>query len=181
MSPGPAQHAAVGDDVALHVEQPRARARRLDQAAHHLARQIGQQDLALVGRVEHRALAERGGEDLALGLQRLDLLADQARLVLAEIEKADGEQRQRQDIDREDAPRQRRQPASAVRRLLGRRRGLGPGPARRLSAGRPGGRRCCSATVAAGRRRRGGRLSGRGIDSRRHRGFRSARNPYRRP
>ena len=81
----PAQQPAVGDLLAVDVEQTSAGVRRLDQAPHHLARQVGQQDLALVGRIEDRALAERGGEDLALRVQRLDLLADQARFELAEV------------------------------------------------------------------------------------------------
>ena len=78
---------AVANEVALGIEQPRPRARRLDQAAHHLPGEIGQQDLALVDRVEDRAFTEGRGENLALHFQRFDLLADEARLVLAEIEK----------------------------------------------------------------------------------------------
>ena len=168
----PPQNSTVGDDVAPHVEQPRPGVRRLDQPPHHLASEIGQQDLAFVGRIEHRALAERGGKDLALGLQRFDLLADEARLVFPEIEKPAGQKRQRQDIDRQDAPRKRRdRPAPPV---LGRRSArsaaaLACERARRRMLG-----------YRRRRRRRGGWLSGRGIDTRRHRVFRSARTPYRR-
>ena len=104
----PAQQAAVGNQRAGFVEKARAGPGRLHEAAHHLARQIGQQHFAFIGRVEHRPLAERGGKNLALGGQRLDLLPDQRRLEFAEIEKADCQKRQRQDVDRNDAPRQRR-------------------------------------------------------------------------
>ena len=65
----PAQQTAIGDLLAVDVEQPRAGAGRLDQPAHHLACQIRQQDLALIGRIQDRALAQRRGEDLALGVQ----------------------------------------------------------------------------------------------------------------
>src|SRR4029077_17339132 len=82
-----AQDVAVGDDVALDIEEPRSRVRRRDQAAHHLAGEIGKQDFSLVDRLVDRALAETRGKDLALHFQRFDLLIDEARLVLAEIEK----------------------------------------------------------------------------------------------
>ena len=108
--------------------------------------------LAFVGRVEHGALAERRGEDLALGLQRVDLLSISSPRI-AEIEKAEREQRQRQHVDREDAAGQRRYgghrgrqrwttrrdrpPARRVRRLGGRRRfaQLASRPAARLRRG----------------------------------------------
>ncbi len=90
----PAQQPAVGDLLAVDVEQTGAGAGRLDQAAHHLARQVGQQDLAL-------------------RVQRLDLLADQARFELAEVQETDRQQRQRQHIDGDDPPRQRRHPPPA--------------------------------------------------------------------
>ena len=57
----------------IDIEQPRAGSRWLHQAAHHLPGEIGKQDLTLIDRVEHGALAERGGENLSLRLQRLDL------------------------------------------------------------------------------------------------------------
>ena len=102
-----AQQPAVGDLLAADVVEAGAGAGRLDQPTHHLPRQIGQQDLALVGGIEDGALAERGGEDLALGAQRLDLLADQARFELAEVEKPDRKQRQGQYVDGDDPPGQR--------------------------------------------------------------------------
>ena len=69
---------------------------RLDQPAHHVAAKFGDQRLALARDIDHRALAQRGGEDLALGLERLDLGRDQALLIFAEIEEAEPQQRQRQ-------------------------------------------------------------------------------------
>ena len=179
----PAQQPTVGDQLALGIEQAGAGARRLDQAAHHLARQIGQQHFPFVGRVEHGALAERGGKNLALGVQRFGLLSDEARFEFAEIEKADREQRQGQDIDGNDPPRQRRHrgPAPPAQPSA-----IAPGIDPRLA---PGGalRGPFPAGLRAGRWRfgRSGRrrcpLSGRDIGSRRHRGFRSARIRYRRP
>ena len=62
---------------------------------------------------EYGPFPERGRKDLALGLQRLELLADQAGLVFAEVEKTAGQQRQRQHIDGEDAPSQRREQAGS--------------------------------------------------------------------
>src|SRR6202022_1300949 len=85
-----AQDVAVGDDVALSVEKPRPRARRLNEPAHHLPGEIGKQDLSLVDRVEDSAFTKGRGKDLALHFQSFDLLADQARLVLAEVEKSAG-------------------------------------------------------------------------------------------
>ena len=73
--------------------------------AHHLAGEIGEQDFPFVGRVENRTLAESRSKDLALRLQGLDLLSDEARLILAKIEKPTGQKRQGQHVDREDAAR----------------------------------------------------------------------------
>ena len=106
---GSEQHAAVGDQPAERVEQPGAGVGRLDQTAHHLARQIGEQVVALVAVTGDGALAERGGEDLALRPQGFKLAFDQAGLIAAEIEKAADQERQRQHVDREDAARQRRE------------------------------------------------------------------------
>ena len=86
-----AQHPAVGEDLAPCIEEPGPGPRRLDQAAHHVAGEIGEQDLPFIDRLENRPFAKRGGKDLALRLQRLDLLADKARLVFAEIKKPAGE------------------------------------------------------------------------------------------
>ena len=97
---------AVGDDVALNIEEPGPRPGRLDQAPHHLPGEIRKQDLPLVDRIENGTLTKGGGENLALHFQRFDLLADEARLVLAEIEKSAGEKSQRQYVDGEDAPGQ---------------------------------------------------------------------------
>ena len=176
---GSPQQPAVGDQLAVDGKEPGPRARRLNQPTHHLPRQLGQQGFALIGRFKYRALAERRGEDLALRAQRLDFLADQARFEFAEIEKTDGQQQQRQHIDRDDPPRQRRYwaPAEAAQPVSPR---SGLGPAWRWRVGlrlRPRRRLCRS-----GRPLRGGgsslgrlRISGRGIDSRRHKGFRSER------
>ncbi len=90
------------------IEEAGAGAGRLDEATDHLPRQIGQQHLAFVGGVEHRALAQRGGKNLALGAQRLDVLADEGRLEFAEIEKAYRKEREGEDVDGDDPPRQRR-------------------------------------------------------------------------
>jgi len=97
----PAQDAAVGDDVALYIEEPSPGPRRLDDAAHRHAGEIGKQYFPLVG-VPDSTLAERRGKDLALRLQRLDLLANEARLVFAKIKKPAREKRQRQYVDGED-------------------------------------------------------------------------------
>ena len=102
-----AQDTAVRDDVALDIEEPRPRPRRLDEATHHLSGEIGEQNLPLIHRVEDGTLAERGSKNLTLGFQGLDLLPDQARLVFPEIKKATCEKRQRQHIDREDPTRER--------------------------------------------------------------------------
>jgi hypothetical protein len=64
----PPQNSTVGNNVAPHVKQSSSGVSRLDQPSHHLASQVGQQDLPFIDRVENRAFAERSGKDLALGL-----------------------------------------------------------------------------------------------------------------
>jgi hypothetical protein len=125
----------------------------LDQALHHLAAERRQELLALADAVDHRAFAECRGEDLALGLERIELRVDQALLVFAEIEEAEAEQAERQHIDREDAAGERREPVPATAR-------------RHPRALRRGGH---------------GAVSGRGSDIPPHRGFRSAQSRRRPP
>src|SRR5258707_1091195 len=113
---GSAEDSAVGDDVALDIKEPRARSRRLDEPAHHLAGEIRKQDLSLVDRVEDGTFTECGGKHLALRLQSFDLLPDQARLILPEVKKPAREERERQHVDREDPAGERPdRPASAAR------------------------------------------------------------------
>ena len=90
--------------------------RRLDQAPHHVARALRLQRGTAPAMSIDGAFAERRGEDLTLRLQRFGLRGNEVLLVFAEIEQAAAEQRQRQDVDREDAQRKRRQ-AAAPRQL----------------------------------------------------------------
>ena len=57
--------------------------------------------------IEDGTLAKRRGKDLALHLQRFDLLADEASLILAEVEKPAGEKRQCQYVNSENPAGQR--------------------------------------------------------------------------
>ena len=87
----PSQDTAVGEDLALDIEESRPGSSRLHNAAQCLTGKIRKQDFPLVGRVPDSTLSERSRKDLALRLQRLDLLADKAGLVLAEVKKAASE------------------------------------------------------------------------------------------
>jgi glutathione synthase/RimK-type ligase-like ATP-grasp enzyme len=73
-----------------------------------LPSEIGEQDLALIDRVEDSAFAKRCGKHLALRLQGLDLLPDEASLIFSEVKKSAGKKSQRQHVDGKDPARQRR-------------------------------------------------------------------------
>src|SRR6185437_2299107 len=157
---GGAERPAVGDEVAVERKKPGARARRLDEAAHHLAAELGDQLLAFADRIDDCALAESRGEDLALRPQGLQLGIDEARLVAPQIEEAETEQGERQDVDGEDAQGKRREAPPPRLPLLARARRRG-------------------ALAAGGAALPGRPLSDRGSGIRHHRASRSGRTPYR--
>jgi len=101
----PPQDATIGNDVTPDIEEACPGPSRLDQPAHHLPSEIGEQDLALIHRVEDSAFAKRCGKHLALRLQRLDLLPDEACLIFSEVKKSAGKKSQRQYVDGEDPAR----------------------------------------------------------------------------
>ena len=102
-----AQDPAVANNLSLYVKQPGTGSCRCHQAAHHLAGEIGKQDFALIDGVENSTFPKCGRKDFALGLQRLDLLPDQARLVFPEVKETAREKRERQHIDGKDAASER--------------------------------------------------------------------------
>ena len=76
------------------------------------ARRLGRQPLGGVAvgfrrRRADRAFAQRGGEQLGLDAERRELAFDQAVPVRAEIEDAGEQDREREDVDGENAQRDR--------------------------------------------------------------------------
>ena len=167
---GLAQHRRIAEQFAGLAEQPRAHAGRPDQPGQQLAGGVGVEavDRGLVAR--HRDLADAGRHHLALHRERGELGVDQLVLVVAEIDRAQGQQRYRHDVEQQDAPGERRitpggAAAAQQRRRFGRPRTAGharPAPRRCAKPGR-------QAEPAAAW------LRSRGIGIRCHRAFRSAR------
>ena len=92
---GPAQHAAVGDQPALRVEQAgRASGSARPDGASSGAPSSGSRISPSSAESSTAPSLSAAAKISALRLQQLDLLSDQARLELAEIKKAEREQRQ---------------------------------------------------------------------------------------
>ena len=100
--------AAVDDQRAAGAEQPRPRPCGPHQPAQHRPRRGREQRPVAAGRFPRRALAERAGEYLRLGVQRGELSLDQPVLVPVEIEQPGDERPEGQDVDRQHAPREGR-------------------------------------------------------------------------
>jgi hypothetical protein len=116
---GPDQPEAVGQKLAIDVEQPGAQPRLIDQPANDGTGGLGGKPL-LAGRPDgDGGGAERAREQLALRAQRIQLRGDQLGAVFAQIEQAADRDQQRQDVERQDAAREReaRPPRLARRRL----------------------------------------------------------------
>jgi len=142
-------------------------------------------DVVVSGHTHRAYVCQIDGRLLGLDIENgvgllLAVGRDKARLEPAEIEEAESEQRQRQNVDRDDPAGQRRYTRPPEP----------PGPIRCGAADicplrrRLRRHRWFARNLATCPRRNLGRarsLSGRGIDSRRHRAFRSARNRCPRP
>src|SRR5690554_1430142 len=79
-------HVRISYAVFCLKKKTRAGVRGLDQAAEHLAAELGHDDRGLVRPLAHRSLGARRRGYLALGPGRIELGADQARAIVAEIE-----------------------------------------------------------------------------------------------
>ena len=101
------QHLAVGDHVAGRGEQAHPDIGRGCQAAHHRPRLAGQKFLAFGSGFTHRRFAESGGDDFGLHGECVDLGLDQAVAVAIEIKQTHDQRRQRQHVERQNAPGQR--------------------------------------------------------------------------
>ena len=137
------ERAAVDDQVVFGAEQAGPAVARQDEASEQVAGGVRVEREHGSGRVrDRRAAAQRPGDQLALGGERLDFGLEQIVLVLVEIKQAEGEDNQRPHVDRQDLGHQRP-----------RRHPPGPAPARRVRGRDRAGRvsRCCSDN----RRRRG--------------------------
>ena len=107
-------HAAIGDDEARRVEEPRLGVGRgFHEAAQQRPRDFGHQHGAVILDA-HRGLGDAARIDARLGAHRLDLGAEQPVLVLVEVEQGGRQQRGRQRIHQQDAPQQGRDPAAAA-------------------------------------------------------------------
>ena len=104
----------VGDDGAVRRINLGARIGcRIGQPAQQRTSDFRHQmRIVRVGR-QHRALADRAGVNLRLFAQRGDLGFQQTVLVLIQIQQRHDQQRQRQGVDQQNPPQQRRHPALA--------------------------------------------------------------------
>ena len=84
-----------------------------------MARRLEVDELASGRRDLDRAFADGAGDHLALAAQRLEIGVDQAVAVRSDIQKAADRDQQGDDVDREDAPRERgNDAADRLRRFL---------------------------------------------------------------
>ena len=105
---GLAQHGRIAQQLAGLAEQPRAHAGRPDQPGQQLARRLGVEPVDRGLAADHRDLADAGRHHLALHQQRGELGVDQLVLVVAEIDRAQRQQRHRHDVEQQDAAGERR-------------------------------------------------------------------------
>src|SRR4030088_1541015 len=124
---GLAQNRRIAQKFAGLAEQPGAHAGRADQPGKELARRVGVQavDRGLAARP--RDLADTRRHHLALHGERGELGVDQLFLVVAEIDRAQGQQRNRDDVEQQNAARERRMAS----------RGAAPAAQQRGRFGRP--------------------------------------------
>src|SRR4030088_2764641 len=132
---GLAQNRRIAQKFAGLAEQPGAHAGRADQPGKELARRVGVQ--AVDRGLAARHLADTRRHHLALHGERGELGVDQLFLVVAEIDRAQGQQRNRHDIEQQDAARERRMAS----------RGATPAAQQRGRSARPRRRRCGAAAA----------------------------------
>ena len=107
MRPASLRIAEIAQELAGFAEQAGAHAGGADKPGEKLARgfRIQPVDGGLAAR--HRDLADAGGHHFALDGERGELGVDQLFFVVAEIDGAQGQQGHRDDVEQQDAPRER--------------------------------------------------------------------------
>ncbi len=108
MRPTSLNTAELAQKLARLAEQARPHAGRPDQACEQLARGIGVHAVDRGLAADHRHFADAGGDHLALDQQRGEFGVDQLFFVVAEIDGAERQQRDRDQVQQQDATGERR-------------------------------------------------------------------------